>query len=165
MKILFNIITMSIFCAKTINQIEQIKIKHTGKKIGFACSCFDILHCGHAIMLKDCKSKCDTLVIALQTDPTLDRKDKNTPIQLMEERKIMVESIRYVDEVIEYATEEDLLNILHKLQPDVRIIGTDWKSKKYTGYEIDIPIHWHIRDHEWSTSGLRRRIAEAENKK
>ena len=134
------------------------------KIIGFTCSCFDILHCGHAIMLKDCKNHCDILVIGLQTDPTIDRKSKNKPIQQYSERKIMISSIKYVDEIIKYATEKDLLNILIKLNPDVRIIGTDWKNKSFTGYELDINIHWHSRYHNFSTSNLRKRIYDTENK-
>ena len=98
----------NIFNSETLKQIEDIKTKYKNKKIGFTCSCFDILHCGHAIMLKDCKNHCDILVIGLQTDPTIDRKSKNKPIQQYSERKIMISSIKYVDEIIKYATEKDL---------------------------------------------------------
>lgn len=142
--------------------ITSLKKKYSGKKIGFTCSCFDLLHCGHCIMLKDCKQQCEVLIIGLQTDPTIDRKDKNKPVQEYEERKIMIESIKYVDEVIEYSTEAELLNILKALNPDVRIIGTDWKGKPYTGHELPIEMHWHVRDHDWSTSGLRKRVYEME---
>ena len=145
--------------------INKIKNKFKDKKIGFTCSCFDLLHCGHCIMLKDCKSQCDKLVIGLQTDPTIDRKEKNKPVQEYIERKIMIESIKYVDEVIEYSTEAELLVILKELKPDVRIIGTDWKGKKYTGYYLDIPMHWHERNHNWSTSNLRKRVYKNESKK
>lgn len=145
--------------------IHKIKNKFKDKKIGFTCSCFDLLHCGHCIMLKDCKSQCDILVIGLQTDPTIDRKEKNKPVQEFTERKIMIESIKYVDEVIEYSTEAELLFILKELNPNVRIIGTDWKGKKYTGHELDIPMYWHERNHSWSTSNLRKRVYENESKK
>ena len=145
--------------------ISSLKKKYSGKKIGFTCSCFDLLHCGHCIMLEDCKSQCDVLIIGLQTDPTLDRKNKNKPVQEYEERKIMIESIKYVDEVIEYSTEADLLEILKALNPDVRIIGTDWKGKPYTGHELPITMYWHVRDHDWSTSGLRKRVYEMEKEK
>ena len=80
--------------------ISELKKKYSGKKIGFTCSCFDLLHCGHCIMLEDCKTQCDVLIVGLQTDPTLDRKDKNKPIQEYEEREIMINSIKYVDEII-----------------------------------------------------------------
>lgn len=150
---------------KNLDHIMMLKKKYSDKKIGFTCSCFDLLHCGHCLMLKDCKNQCDVLIIGLQTDPTLDRKEKNKPIQEYEERKIMIESIKYVDEVIEYSTEAELYEILKKLNPDVRIIGTDWKGKPYTGYELPIKMYWHVRDHDWSTSNLRKRVYENEKKK
>lgn len=133
------------------------------KRIGFACSSFDLLHTGHALMLKDSANQCDLLVIGLQTDPTLNRPDtKNKPVQSLEEREEMLRAIRYVDIIIHYATEDDLKNILIHLQPDVRILGTDWKDKEFTGYELPIKIHWHKRDHPWSTTHLRQRVHEAE---
>ena len=145
--------------------INDFKKKYSGKKIGFTCSCFDLLHCGHCIMLEDCKTQCDILIIGLQTDPTLDRKDKNKPVQEYEERMIMIKSIKYVDEVIEYSTEAELYEILKLLNPDVRIIGTDWKGKKYTGHNLPINMYWHVRNHDWSTSGLRKRVYEREKEK
>ena len=145
--------------------INELKKKYSGKKIGFTCSCFDLLHCGHCIMLEDCKNQCDILIIGLQTDPTIDRKDKNKPVQDYEERMIMIKSIKYVDEVIEYSTEAGLMEILKLLNPDVRIIGTDWKGKPYTGHELPIKMHWHERNHDWSTSNLRKRVYENEKKK
>ena len=145
--------------------IENLKNKYQNVKVGFTCSCFDILHCGHCIMLEDSKNQCDVLIIGLQTDPTIDRKNKNKPIQEYEERKIMISSIKYVDEVIEYSTEAELLELLKVLNPDVRIIGTDWKGKQYTGHELPIKMHWHERNHDWSTSNLRRRVYDSERKK
>lgn len=145
-----------------LNQIKEIKKKYKNKKIGFTCSCFDLLHCGHCLMLNDCKTQCDILIIGLQTDPTLDRKDKNKPVQEFEEREIMISSIKYVDEVIKYNTEEELFLLLKELNPDVRIIGTDWKGKKYTGHELPITMYWHNRNHSWSTSNLRKRVYEKE---
>ena len=146
-------------------KVNNLKNKYRGKKIGFTCSCFDILHCGHALMLKDSKEQCDILIVGLQTDPTIDRKEKNKPIQSYEERKIMISSIKYVDDIIEYSTEDQLFDILAYLNPDVRILGTDWKGKEYTGYKLSINIHWHNRTHNWSTSNLRKRIYEAEANK
>tara|TARA_B100000676_G_scaffold159133_1_gene156812 strand:- start:157 stop:537 length:381 start_codon:yes stop_codon:yes gene_type:complete len=116
-------------------------------------------------MLEDCKNQCDVLIIGLQTDPTLDRKNKNKPVQSYEERKIMIQSIKYVDDIIEYSTEAELLQILEILKPDVRIIGSDWRGKNYTGYLLPITIHWHERNHNWSTSGLRKRVYESEREK
>ena len=146
----------------TLDNIVTIKNKYQNKKIGFTCSCFDILHCGHCIMLEDAKNQCDILIIGLQTDPTIDRKDKNKPVQSYEERNIMINSIKYVDEVIEYSTEAELYELLKILNPDVRILGSDWKGKQFTGYDLDINIHWHERNHSWSTSSLRNRIYKSE---
>ena len=158
--------------------IESLKntVKELGtKKVGFTCSTFDLLHAGHHIMLKDSKQQCDILVVGLQTDPTIDveyrkktddpGKTKNKPIQTFDERFIQVESCKYVDYIVKYSTEDDLKTILKQLEPDVRILGTDWKDKPYTGHELDINIHWHIRNHSFSTSNLRKRIYHEENKK
>ena len=142
-------------------------------KVGFTCSSFDLLHAGHYLMLKDAKAQCDYLIVGLQTDPTLDlayrmktdNKQKNTPIQSYEERKIQIEGCRYVDEVVEYSTEDTLYELLKKINPDVRVLGSDWKGKEFTGHDLNIPIHWHNRDHDFSTSNLRKRVYEGELKK
>ena len=142
-------------------------------KKGFTCSSFDLLHAGHYLMLKDSKNQCDYLIVGLQTDPTLDlkyrmstdNKQKNKPVQDFEERKIQIEGCRYVDEVIEYSTENELYEVIKKINPDIRILGSDWEGKEYTGKDLNIPIHWHKRDHEYSTSNLRKRVFQAELKK
>ena len=127
-------------------------------RIGFTCSCFDLLHAGHILMLKDAKAQCDKLIVGLQTDPTLDRPEKNKPIQSFEERKIQLEAVKYVDEVIIYETENDLYELLYKLMPNVRILGTDYEYKYFTGIDLHIPIYFHKRDHDYSTSSLREKI-------
>ena len=136
--------------------------KKTGcleNKIGFTGSCFDLLHAGHILMLEDSKKQCDYLIVGLQTDPTIDRKEKNKPIQSLEERRIQLEAIKYVDEVIVYETENELYELLYKLMPNVRILGTDYEHKYFTGIEIDgIDIYFHKRDHDYSTSSLREKI-------
>lgn len=134
-------------------------------KTGFTCGAFDLLHAGHAMMLKECKSYCDWLVVGLQRDPSIDRPDKNKPIQSYEERNEMINSIKWVDQVVYYDTEEDLYMTLQKLPINVRIIGADWKGKKYTGHDLDINVVFNSRDHGYSTSDLRRRVYEAELKK
>ena len=124
-------------------------------------------------MLKDSKHQCDYLIIGLQADPTLDlkyrmstdNKQKNKPVQDFEERKIQIEGCRYVDEVVEYSTENELYELIKKIKPDIRILGSDWEGKEYTGKDLNIPIHWHKRDHEYSTSNLRKRVFQAELKK
>lgn len=131
-------------------------------KIGFTCSSFDLIHPGHILMLKDCKNVCDYLVVGLQSDPTIDRKDKNKPIQTLKERKIMIESIKYVDKVVIYHTEQELIQLMESINPDIRIIGSDWRGKEVTGANLT-PIHWHERNHNFSTTNLRKRIALNEN--
>tara|TARA_S200000501_G_scaffold348151_1_gene363110 strand:- start:492 stop:908 length:417 start_codon:yes stop_codon:yes gene_type:complete len=129
------------------------------KKIGFTCSCFDLLHAGHILMLKDAKKQCNYLIVGLQTDPTIDRpKEKNKPIQSLEERRIQLEAVKYIDEIITYNTEEDLYNILKDIKPNVRILGHDYLNKNFTGDDLDIKIYYHKRDHNYSSTNLRKKI-------
>ncbi len=132
------------------------------KVVGFTCGAFDLLHAGHALMLEECKDHCDYLIAGLQRDPSVDRPDKNKPIQSYEERKIMLSSIKWVDEVVFYDTEKDLEELLKTLDIDVRIIGSDWKDKKFTGCELPIPVVFNSRDHGYSTTDLRYRVYIAE---
>lgn len=128
------------------------------KKIGFTCGAMDLLHAGHVLMLKECREKCDYLIVGLQTDPTLDRPEKNKPTETIEERMIRLEGCKYVDEIVLYNTEVDLYNLLKKLSPNVRFIGKDWKNKNFTGKDLDIEIIFNSRDHNYSSSSLRERI-------
>ncbi len=116
-------------------------------------------------MLKECKSHCDYLIVGLQRDPSIDRPEKNKPIQSYEERDIMLRSIRWVDEVVYYDTEDDLIEILRSSDINVRIIGADWEGKKYTGWKLGIPVVFNSRDHSYSTSSLRERVFSAEKEK
>ena len=111
------------------------------KIIGFTCGSFDLLHAGHVLMLEECKSVCDYLVVGLQTDPSLDRPRKNSPVQSLEERRIQLSAIRYVDEVLVYETEKDLVKMLIEVQPDLRILGADWEGKDYTGCALPIECY------------------------
>jgi glycerol-3-phosphate cytidylyltransferase len=135
-------------------------------KIGFTCGAFDLLHAGHALMLEECKEHCDWLIVGVQSDPSVDREYKNKPIQSYEERQIMVKSVKWVDEVVTYDTEEDLYNLLNELKQnkiiDIRIIGADWKEKRFTGDDLGIPVVYNSRDHGYSTSELRQRVAAVE---
>jgi len=126
--------------------------------IGFTCSCFDLLHAGHILMLKDAKNRCDRLIVGLQTDPTIDRPEKNKPIQSLEERQIQLEAVKYVDEVFTYDTEEELYKKLLDIKPDVRILGSDYIGKSFTGDNLDIEIYYHERKHNYSTTNLRKKI-------
>lgn len=137
-------------------------------KIGFTCGAFDLCHAGHMLMFKECKEHCDFLIVGLHTDPTIDRPEKNKPVQSLEERIIQLEAVKYIDKVITYDTEKDLYEIL-STNPhiiDVRIIGADWEGKPFTGHDLPMATVFNSRSHSYSSSDLRRRIAEAEaNKK
>ena len=130
--------------------------------VGFTCGAFDLLHAGHALMLKEAKDHCTHLIVGVQEDPSVDRPNKNKPVQSYEERKIMVQSIKYVDEIVTYSTEADLYDLLKELKPDVRIIGADWKGKQFTGFDLPIKVAFNTRDHGYSTSELRQRVHWAE---
>ena len=136
--------------------------KETGcieSTIGFTCSCFDLLHAGHILMLQDAKSRCDKLIVGLQTDPTIDRPDtKNKPIQSLEERRIQLKAVKYIHEIFEYDTEEDLYKKLLDINPDVRILGSDYIGKSFTCDDLDIEIYYHARKHNYSTTNLRGKI-------
>lgn len=136
-------------------------------KVGFNCSTFDLFHAGHITMLKEEKRHCDHLVIALQTDPTIDRPDtKNSPVQSIYERHVVVSACKYVDEVIVYSTEEDLINILKTQHIDIRFLGDEYMTKEFTGKQwcIDngIELFYHKRRHTYSSSNLRKRVYESE---
>jgi glycerol-3-phosphate cytidylyltransferase len=125
---------------------------------GFTCSCFDLLHAGHILMLEEAKLHCDRLVVGLQTDPTLDRPEKNAPLQSVTERYIQLAAVKYVDEIIPYSTEQDLSNLLKALPIDIRIIGEDYRDKAFTGKELNIPLYYNKREHDWSSCALRKKI-------
>ena len=121
-------------------------------------SCFDLLHAGHCLMLEDAKRQCDHLIAALQTDPTIDRPEKNKPVQSLQERTLQLKAVKYVDEIKSYETEDDLEILLKKIMPDVRILGSDWEGKEYTGSGIAHSVYFHPRNHDFSTSELKERI-------
>ena len=135
-------------------------------KIGFTCSAFDLLHAGHIKMLEDAKNQCDYLICGLQVDPTLDRPEKNKPIQTVVERYTQLSAVRYVDEIIPYVTEADLEDILSMYDIDVRILGEEYKDKNFTGKDIcfkrGIELHFNKREHRFSSSGLRIAVKNAE---
>mgnify|MGYP003115334206 CR=1 FL=1 len=142
-------------------KINKKVLKFAQVKVGFACSCFDLLHAGHILMLKDAKEQCEYLIIGLQTDPTIDRPDtKNKPIQSLEERKIQLEAVKYIDEIFIYDTEEDLYKKLLEINPDVRILGSDYIDKSFTGDDLDIPIYYHERKHNYSSTNIRKKMSE-----
>jgi len=130
-------------------------------KVGFTCSSFDLLHAGHILMLKECSNNCDYLVVGLQTDPTIDRENKNKPVQNVFERYIQLDAIDCVDEIAIYETEDQLLQLINYIKPDIRFIGEDWRDKRFTGwrqakfkrYEM-----FYNKRYGYSTSELRKRV-------
>jgi glycerol-3-phosphate cytidylyltransferase len=131
-------------------------------RVGFTCSAFDLLHAGHVQMLRDAKDQCDYLICGLQVDPTLDRPNKNQPIQTVVERYTQLKAVRYVDEIIPYSTEADLEDILAMYHINVRILGEEYRDKDFTGKDIcrkrDIDLYFNKRDHRFSSSDLRKRV-------
>lgn len=126
--------------------------------IGFTCGAFDLLHAGHIVMLEESKSKCDKLIVGLQTDPSIDRPEKNKPIQSVYERFIQLSAVKYIDQIIPYDTEESLMDLLQSQHIDIRFIGEDYREKKFTGSELPIDIEYTSRKHSFSSSNLRERI-------
>ena len=126
--------------------------------IGFTCGAFDLLHAGHIVMLEESKSKCDKLIVGLQTDPSIDRPEKNKPIQSVYERFIQLNAVKYVDQIIPYDTEESLMDLLQSQHIDIRFIGEDYREKKFTGSELPIDIEYTSRKHSFSSSSLRERV-------
>jgi glycerol-3-phosphate cytidylyltransferase len=134
-------------------------------KTGFTCSTFDLFHAGHVMMLREAKEQCDYLIVGLQTDPTIDRPNKNKPVQTVFERFVQLQSCVFVDEVIPYTTESELLDILQSFPIDVRIIGEEYKNQQFTGDYLDMEYYYNDRRHSFSTTELRQRVVDAENKK
>ncbi len=131
------------------------------KKTGFTCSCFDLFHAGHIMMLKEAKSVCDHLIVGLQTDPTIDRPEKNRPIQSVFERFVQLQACRYVDEIVIYQTEKELMDILLSYPIDVRIVGEEYRDKEFTGKDLPhVEMHYNERKHSFSTTELRQRVIE-----
>ena len=129
-------------------------------EVGFTCGAFDLCHYGHIIMFKECKDQCEKLIVAVQTDPTIDRPDKAKPIQSVDERVAQVWALKFVDKVIIYETEEHLLDLLRQIKPDVRFVGEDHKGTEFTGHDIG-NIVFNTRNHKYSSSELRQRIVDA----
>ena len=131
-------------------------------KIGFTCSTFDLFHAGHIMMLKEARTQCDYLIVGLQTDPTIDRPEKNKPIQGIFERYVQLQACKYVDEIVVYATEKELLDVLQSYPIDVRILGDEYASKSFTGDNLDMELYFNRREHSFSTTELRQRVVDAE---
>jgi glycerol-3-phosphate cytidylyltransferase len=138
-------------------------------RVGITFSAFDLLHAGHIGMLREAAENCDYLIVGLQTDPTIDRPDtKNKPVQTLVERYAQLNALKFIDEIVPYQTEQDLLDILELFQIDVRFLGEEYKEGEFSGKDIcrkrGIQLHFNKRDHRFSTSDLRKRVAERENR-
>ena len=131
-------------------------------RIGFTASTFDLLHAGHVQMLREAKEQCDYLICGLQIDPTIDRKEKNSPVQTVVERYTQLNGVKYVDEIIPYSTERDLEDILEMYHIDIRILGEEYRDKEFTGRDIckkrDVELYFNKREHRFSSSDLRNRV-------
>ena len=138
-------------------------------KVGITCSTFDLLHAGHILMLREAKKQCDYLIACLQVDPSLDRQEKNSPVQTLVERHVQLAAVTYVDEIIPYQTEKDLEDILESFDIDIRILGEEYRNHAFTGKEIcqkrGIQLYFNKRDHRFSSSDLRMRVSEKEANK
>ena len=132
-------------------------------RVGFTASTFDLCHAGHIMMLREAKTVCDYLIVGLQTDPTIDRPEKNKPVQTLLERYIQLNAIEYVDEIVPYQTEQDLEDILNMFPINVRILGEEYKNGKFTGRTTctkrGIELYYNKRDHRFSSSDLRERVS------
>jgi|AntAceMinimDraft_5_1070358.scaffolds.fasta_scaffold14424_2 glycerol-3-phosphate cytidylyltransferase len=145
---------------------DGLNIDPSEVRIGFTCSTFDLLHAGHIVMLQEAKSLCDYLICGLLTDPTLERPGtKNKPIQTPFERYVQLAGCKYVDEVIPFSTEQEIVDMILAIQPDIRIVGEEYEHTDHTGKGL-CPIHYNKRKHSFSSSDLRQRVLEAaENSK
>jgi len=137
-------------------------------KVGIVFSTFDLLHAGHIGMLREAKDNCDYLICGLQTNPQIDRVEKNAPVQTLVERYAQLNAIKFVDEIVPYETESDVIDILELFDLDIRFLGEEYREKEFTGKDIcrkrGIQLYFNKRDHRFSSSGLRKRVAERENK-
>ena len=135
-------------------------------KVGITFSTFDLLHSGHIAMLREAKQQCDYLICGLQTDPTIDRPEKNKPVQSLVERYVQLSGFKYVDEIIPYQTEMDVIDILEMFNIDVKIMGEEYRNKEFTGKDVckrkGIVLYFNNRTHRFSSSDLRKRVSESE---
>ena len=134
-------------------------------KKGITFGAFDLFHAGHVVMLQEAKTVCDHLIVCIQSDPSMDRSDKNPPVQSIVERQIQVAACKYVDEIVVYDTERDVLEILRSIDWDVRILGDEYRDKEFTGREETLDrCYFNTRPHSFSSSELRLRVVEKTKK-
>tara|TARA_B100000902_G_C27005273_1_gene761916 strand:- start:138 stop:566 length:429 start_codon:yes stop_codon:yes gene_type:complete len=125
---------------------------------GIIAGNFDVIHPGYIKMFKECKSYCKQFIILLHTDPSIERPEKLKPILTKEERTEVLSSIKFIDSIAYYTYEDELVKLIKDLEPDIRFLGDDYKGKTYTGFELDIPVHYLNREHGWSTTKFKKLI-------
>jgi glycerol-3-phosphate cytidylyltransferase len=128
--------------------------------VGIIAGNFDVIHPGYIKMFKECKSYCKQFIVLLHTDPSIERPHKLKPILTKEERTEILTSIRYIDGIAYYTYEKELVDLIQRLSPDIRFLGDDYRGKTYTGFELDVPVHYLNRDHGWSTTKFKKLIAD-----
>ena len=142
-----------------MNLLKIENIRKEGKRIGFTCSTFDLLHAGHVAMLAEAKSKCDFLIVGFLSDPTHDSPEKQKAIQSMFERWVQLDAISYVDMIIPFSTEQDIVDMVLTLKPDIRVVGEEYKDIEHTGKGL-CPIFYNSRKHSFSSTELKERIKD-----
>jgi len=130
-------------------------------KIGFTCSTFDLFHAGHVMMLEEAKKQCEFLIVGLQIDPTIDRSSKNKPVQGVFERWAQLKACKFVDQIVPYASERELRDILLSFPINIRILGEEYQGKEFTGHDLSMEFYFNRRRHSFSTSELRQRVIDA----
>ena len=131
------------------------------KKTGVIAGNFDVIHPGYIHLFNECKEFCTELIILLHEDPSIERPEKLKPILNLNERKMILSSLTQVDQIIPYKLEVDLYQLLSNLDIDIRFLGDDYKTKLFTGDDLNIPIHFLDRSHGWSTTRFKNKIAKS----
>jgi len=128
--------------------------------LGIIAGNFDVIHPGYIKMFKECKSYCKQFIVLLHIDPSIERPEKLKPILTKEERTEILTSIKFINGIAYYTYEKELVDLIKRLSPDIRFLGDDYRGKTYTGFELDIPVHYLNRDHGWSTTKFKKLIAD-----
>ena len=131
------------------------------KNTGVIAGNFDVIHPGYIHLFNECKEFCTELIILLHEDPSIERPEKLKPILNLDERMIILSSLKQIDQIIPYKLETDLYELLLNLDIDIRFLGDDYKSKPFTGDDLNIPIHFLDRSHGWSTTRFKNKIAKS----
>ena len=128
--------------------------------MGVIAGNFDVIHPGYIKMFKECKTYCKQLIVLLHIDPSIERPEKLKPILTKQERTEILTSIKFINGIAYYTYEKELVDLIYRLNPDIRFLGDDYRGKTYTGFELDVPVHYLNRDHGWSTTKFKKLIAD-----